>query len=300
VNETHLSPATLSAGDRAKAQGGPPQATAEVPPRPQAAARPSGWTGGRIAALLIGALLALVALVLLSVGGTGVWADLTQRDAGFVTTGVHEFSASGSALATEPTHLGSAGVGWLYSPALLGKVRIRVMPVSAGPALFVGIGRSSDVDRYLAGVNHTVISDFFGNKVEAVGGGSPRSAPGTQPFWVASSTGPGARTLKWDPHSGSWTVVVMNANARPGIGVRADLGARMPAVLWVAIGLLVAGAVFLAGGGLLIAGAIRGRRASRPSADLKTGPDSTVDAPATSPGQQIAPRDYERRSHAER
>jgi hypothetical protein len=65
----------------------------------------------------------------------------------------------------------------------------------------------------------------------------------------------------WKPTKGSWTVVVMNADARPGVDVRADLGARMPAVLWIAVGLLAAGAVLLAGGGLLIAGAIRGRRA---------------------------------------
>jgi hypothetical protein len=37
-----------------------------------------------------------------------------------VTTDVHEFSTSGSALATVSTELGSAGVGWLYAPALLG------------------------------------------------------------------------------------------------------------------------------------------------------------------------------------
>jgi hypothetical protein len=57
-------------------------------------------------------------------------------------------------------------------------------------------------------------------------------------------------------------VVVMNADAKPGIGVRADLGARFPAVLWIAIGLSIAGAVFLAGGGLLISGAVRGPRTS--------------------------------------
>jgi hypothetical protein len=307
VNPSHVPPTALSERDAAlldkelplPPKGGP-KSPAAAPPSLKIAARPSGWTGGRIAALVIGGLLVLVSLALLGGGGTGLWADLTQRDAGYVTTGVREFSTSGSALATEPTHLGSPGVGWLYSPSLLGKVRIRVTPASASPPLFVGIGRSSDVDRYLAGVNHTVVSDFFGNKVKTVGGGSPASAPGTQHFWVASSTGLGARTLKWDPHSGSWTVVVMNADGRPEIGVRADLGARMPAVLWIAIGLLVAGAVFLAGGGLLIAGEIRGRRASRASADVKTGPDSAADAPATSPGQQIATRDYERRSHAER
>ena len=101
--------------------------------RPQAAARPSGWATGRITALVIGALLVLVAVTLLGGGGTGLWAELTQRDAGYVTTDVHAFSTSGSALATEPTHLGSPGVGWLYSPGLLGKVRIRVTPLSAGP-----------------------------------------------------------------------------------------------------------------------------------------------------------------------
>ena len=36
----------------------------------------------------------------------------------------------------------------------------------------------------------------------------------------------------------------------------------MPALPWIALGVLIAGALFLAGGALLIAGAIRGRRAS--------------------------------------
>ena len=227
----------------------------------------SRWTGGRVAAVAIGSLLALLGVALLGAGGTGVWADLTQRDAGYVTTGVHEFSTSGWALATEPTHLGSPGVEWLYSPGLLGTVRIRVTPQSAGSALFVGIAHSSDVDRYLAGVDHTVISDFFGTKLKAVDGGRPRSAPAAQHFWATSTSGPGARTLKWKPHSGSWTVVVMNAGGRAGLGIRADLGARMPSVVWIALGLLVAGVVFLAGGGMLIASAVRARREGRSSGD---------------------------------
>ena len=47
----------------------------------------------------------------------------------------------------------------------------------------------------------------------------------------------------------------MNADGRPGIDVGVDLGARMPAVFWIAVGLLAAGAVLLAGGALLIVGA---------------------------------------------
>jgi hypothetical protein len=255
VSQSQVTPTTLSeAGGRATA-----------PPRPEGAASPSRWTGGRIAALVIGVLLVLVSLALLGAGGTALWADRTQRDGGYVTTGVHDFSTAGSALATVSTELGSAGIGWLYAPTLLDEVRIRVTPTSPGSALFVGIGPSTEVDRYLAGVNHTVITEFWEEKVDAVAGGEPRSAPATQDFWVASSTGPGARTLEWDPTDGSWTVVVMNADGRPGIDVGADLGARLPAVLWIAVGVLIAGAVFLAGGGLLIAGAIRGRRASQAS-----------------------------------
>lgn len=219
------------------------------------AGRSSRWTAGRIAALVSGAVLALFSLALLGVGGTALWADVTQREAGYVTTGVHEFSSPGAALATEPTELGSAGVEWLYGPGLLGKVRIRVTPADTGSQLFVGIARSADAERYLAGVNHTVISEFFGDKVHDVGGGAPAATPGEEQFWAASSSGPGTRTVVWKPSKGSWTVVVMNADGHAGVGVGADLGARFPAVLWIAIGLLLAGAVFLIGGGLLIASA---------------------------------------------
>lgn len=238
-----------------------PQFAAKARPVADTARVRLRWSAGRVTALVVGTLLVLVSLALLGGGGTGIWADLTQRQGGYVTTGVHSFSSHGAALATEHTQLGSAGVGWLYSPGLLGKVRIRVTPISGSARLFVGIGPSSDVDRYLVGIDHTVISDFFGNKVETFPGGKARSVPGAETFWAASSSGPGARTLEWNPKGGTWTVVVMNADGRRGIDVRADLGARMAAVVWIAIGLLIGGAIFLVAGGLLTAGAIRGRRA---------------------------------------
>lgn len=68
--------------------------------------------------------------------------------------------------------------------------------------------------------------------------------------------------MVWDPADGSWSVVVMNADGRPGVDMGGDLGARVPALPWIAFGLLVAGAVFLAGGGLLIAGALLRRRSA--------------------------------------
>jgi len=257
VNENQDSSTVLSTHDAAHSSrpAGP-----AAPPRSQAGARPRGWTGGRITALVIGVLLALVSLALLGAGGTALWADTTQRDAaGYLTTSAHEFATAGSALASERIDLGSAGTGWLYTPALAGTVRIRVTPVHPGPALFVGVGPSADVDRYLAGVRHVLVSDLWTNRVRAIGGGTPASAPGTQDFWAASSTGSGPQTLRWHPANGSWTVVVMNAAGRPGIRVRADLGATYPSLLPIAVGLLAAGAVFGAGAGLLITAPTRRR-----------------------------------------
>jgi hypothetical protein len=252
-------------GTRVEELSRPPEMTTEERaatdgPRPKAVARPSGWTAGRIAALVVGGLLVLFSLILLGAGGTALWADRTQRDAGYATTDVHTFSTDGSALATVSTELGSAGVGWLYSPTLLGEVRIRVTPESSGQPLFVGIGPSTEVDRYLAGVDHTVITEFWGNKTENVAGGPPASPPGAQDFWVSSSTGSGTRTLAWDPTDGSWTVVVMNANGQPGIDVGADLGAKVPALPWIAVGFLAVGAILIAAGVLLIVAPLRSRR----------------------------------------
>ena len=238
-----------------------PRATASPPP--MLAPREDAWTTRRITTAVVGALLGLVALVLLGAGGTAMWADLTKRDAGYVTTDIHQFSTAGSALATKPTELGSAGLGWLYGPDVLGKVRIRVTPRSSGGPLFVGIAPSADVDRYLTGVQHTVISDFWDESVKPVAGDSPNSAPGSQRFWAAQTSGTGSQTLVWEASEGSWTVVVMNADGRPGLDVDADLGAEMPPLVWIALGLLVAGLVFMAGALLLVAGAIRGAESER-------------------------------------
>lgn len=219
----------------------------------------SRWTAGRVASIVIGAVMLFVSLALLGAGGTALWAHFTQRDAGYATTGVHRFSTAGSALETERIDLGTGGAGRLYPPSLLGKVRIRVIPTGSGRPLFVGIARPGDVDRYLAGVRHAVISDFWTGKVEPVAGGRVGSAPGTRRFWVAASSGPGPRTLVWKSESGSWTVVVMNADGTPGVGIGADLGARLPALPWIGLGLLVAGAVLATGGVLLIVSATRRR-----------------------------------------
>jgi hypothetical protein len=247
--------------EMSSAPSAPPSEQAASPPIATTAPQRARWSAGRITAVAVGALLVLLSIALLGAGGTALWANWSQRDGGYVTSDLQHFSTAGSAVATEPIGLGSAGVGWLYAPALLGDVRIRVTPDAANAPLFVGIGRTVDVDRYLAGSSETLVSDFFSGKSEPIAGGRPASRPGVQRFWVASATGAGPQTVTWHPVNGSWTVVVMNADAHPGLGVSGDLGARMSALPWIALGVLVGGAIFLASGVLLIVGAIRRRPA---------------------------------------
>src|SRR5262249_25350189 len=111
MNQSHVPATALPEHDTAHPDGGP-AGPAAAPPRPQTAARPRGWTGGRIIALVIGVLLALVSLALLGGGGTALWADTTQRDtAGYLTTSGYEFSTPRSAFASERIDRGSEGAG---------------------------------------------------------------------------------------------------------------------------------------------------------------------------------------------
>jgi hypothetical protein len=262
MTEEQLSETTTPPAEVAPRATGPVRPES-LPPAPQVAARSSGWTPGRVVAVVVGSLMTLASVGFLGAGGTALWADLSHRDAaGYVTSDVHTFSTGGSALATDSVELGDPGVGWLYSEVILGEVRIRVRPSDPGSQLFVGIGPTADVDRYLGGVSKTVIQDIWTDTLEASDGGTPASPPGTQDFWVASEAGTGPQTIRWDPVNGSWTVVVMNVDGAPSVNVSTDLGATMPTLMAIAIGSLAFGALFLVGGVLLIVGAIRRSRAS--------------------------------------
>jgi len=256
MTEMHASSSAVPAGTDARPDARPGRTTA-LPRPPEPTARRSGWTPGRIAALAIGVFLGLTGLIPAGAGGTALWASATQRDDGYVTSDVQSFTTSGSALVTKRADLGVPGFGWLYSPSVLGEIRIRVTAASADSTTFVGIGPSNEVDRYLAGVDHTVITDFWTESLQPVGGDATASAPGSQDFWVASDSGTGPRTVTWDPMGGSWSVVVMNIDGQPGVDVQADLGATLPPLVWISVALLVFSLVLVAGGVLLVVGAIR-------------------------------------------
>jgi hypothetical protein len=236
-------------------------ATHETPESPTAPRPPqSRWTAGRIVLVILGSLAALLGAGLLA-GGCGLlWADQTQRDDdGYLSTPTERFEASSYAIVSEPIDLVEAdteGADWLLSDSVLGDVRVQ----AADGDVFIGIGPTSDVEAYLEGVEHHVLTDVdyhpFRARYDARAGDAPTAPPGEQDFWATSASGEGEQTLTWNPESGDWSAVVMNADASPGIAADLSVGAEANFLIWLAIGLLVAGGILLLGGaGLIFLGA---------------------------------------------
>lgn len=216
-----------------------------------------GWTAGRIVLLVIGALLALVSLGLLAAGGAATWLQ-THRDDGYVNLGSRTVATSGYALASNSLDLGRRR--W----SVLGTVRIRATGQPPARPVFVGIAPSGSADSYLTGVQYTSVDNVFtysSGKTVTHSGGTPRTPPAVTRIWVAQASGVGTQTAVWPAKGGHWTVVVMNATAASGVNVHADVGATLPPLPWIALGLDVGGVLLLAGSVALIVMPIR--RATR-------------------------------------
>ena len=239
------------------APGGPQPAAQTLAAPPAAAPRPRG-AAGRVALIVIGVVTALLSLALLAGGTTLVVVDQTQRDDdGFLMSPSEDFSTATYAIVSESADVDFGG-SESAARAILGDVRIRS---ESDRDVFVGIARDTDVEDYLNGVEHSVVTDIGEDPDYSVRpGGVPTSPPGAQGFWVASTSGPGEQTLEWEPEDGSWSAVVMNSDGSRGVASELSIGAELDAALWVGIVLLVVGALLAALAALAItAGARRGR-----------------------------------------
>ena len=239
----------------------PPPAPAEaaaVAPAPLEPAREGGGAG-RVVLIVVGSIAAVLAFGLLAGGCALVAVDQTQRDDdGFLMSPSEDFRTSTYAIVSESADIDTDGAEWALD-AFLGTVRIRS---ESDRSVFVGIGPETEVDGYLGGVEHDVVTDFEDEpRYSRRRGGEPESPPGDQEFWAASSSGSGEQTLEWDPEDGDWRVVVMNADGSRGVSAEMSIGAELDSVIWIGIGLLAAGALLAGGAALAItAGVRRGRR----------------------------------------
>ena len=238
----------------------PPAAEA---PAAAAAAPPRRWTVGRIVAIVVGCVLALVSLGLLAGGVTGIVYDLTQRDSdGFLMSPEETFDTASYALVSETLDIGSDVPEWVVDD-LLGTIRIKS---ESDRRVFVGIASERDADAYLGSVRRAVVTHVSDPDYSPRPGRAPSSPPGRQIFWVASVTGAGSQVLDWDVDDGDWVIVVMNPDGSAGVTTDLRIGAELDLLIWIAIGFVVVGLLIGGGAAALIYVGVRRPRSPAASA----------------------------------
>ncbi|HEX6254655.1 MAG TPA: DUF4389 domain-containing protein [Euzebyales bacterium] len=239
-------------------------------------------TATRVTVIVLGAISGLIGLALVAAGLALLVFDAAgQDDDGYFTSPSYQLSTDGYAITSEDIDLRVEAdpAGWVPD---FGDVsaRVTVVPEGASDEVFVGIGPKDDVDRYLGGVSHDVITRLGDDPDEVaygrIDGDRVAEPPDTQTFWDASSTGAGEQTITWDVRSGNWAVVVMAADASPGFAVEATTGVATGILSPVGIALLVFGLLALGGAIALLIAATVG------AADRAPGERVAVGAPMSS------------------
>jgi hypothetical protein len=307
-------------GDEPSAPAGPPvvgpgSAAAEPPvPRPAApadgpaapaegpaapAGGPAAPTGSRsvtgpVIALVVGLLGLLPALALTALGGSGLWLDSRRDQAGFVSTDTRTLATPTAAITVEDVDLElDRGTSTWLRPDRFGTVRVRATAPDGG-ALFVGVAPQSAVEAWLGPVAHDQVRDIaFGDVTYVRAAGEASAGPPTaQGFWATQVSGPGTQTLSWPVTTGRWALVIARADGAPGVQARVDVGANIPSLTGIAVGLLVAGILgVVVCGTLVVVGAVGlGRRSGGPSA-RGPAPAPPPPGPRPAPPSEFRPAD---------
>lgn len=136
--------------------------------------------------VVLGSIIALLGAVLLAAGDTLLWADRSERDDdGFLTTPTEPFERDSYAIVSDDIDFFEAETGsdWILSENVLGDVRLRAANVEEGE-VFVGVGPTSDVENYLAGVEHDEVTDLdfdpFSAEYRRLASGEPAGPPTEQ------------------------------------------------------------------------------------------------------------------------
>jgi hypothetical protein len=90
------------------------------------------------------------------------------------------------------------------------------------------------------------------------------AAPTDQDFWVVRADGPGTRTVTWEPKSGHWTAVLMNADGSPAVSADVKVGVKADFLLPLALILGGVGLALALVAVALILGAALGGRGAGP------------------------------------
>ncbi|MBO0907289.1 DUF4389 domain-containing protein [Arthrobacter sunyaminii] len=240
---------------------------------------------GRIVMFVIGCLLMLIGLGL-AVGAAAVGIfNAGQGDDRYLSVPEEVYEVDSYALIVPDLE-----VNGVRSDDQVATLLVQGEPTQSGQELFIGIGPSDEVDRYLLDVQYSELQevDFrpFRAEYEEVNGTRAPAPPVEQGFWAAASSGTGEQSLEWNLDEGDWSAVVMNADGSRPVSAELQVGARselLQPVTWI---LLISSIVFLVAGiALVVIGSSGLRR--RPVGPGAVGEQPGVPGQLGGPGQPV-------------
>jgi len=234
-------------------------------------------SAGRIILLIFGILFILGSVPLLFGGGALLWVDIALTDdEGFITTETDRLERDSYAIVTESAHIDideewNWGWGWNWDLGDLVTFKVEGSN-NNDPNIFIGVANESDLVDYLSDVEYDEITHVsiqrHGLDVDYThhsGSLAPAAPTSPQIHWEESVSGPGTQTLEWELETGTYSLVLMNADGSHGVDVDVALGAKVPLIFGVGVGLLIGGVVALIIGILMVIFSLRGRQRSQPS-----------------------------------
>ncbi|MEV4346883.1 hypothetical protein AB0J83_20690, partial [Actinoplanes sp. NPDC049596] len=183
----------------------------------------------RVFRTILGMLLLAIGLPSL-LAGAGLWAAMQHRDQGGAFSGeLQRLSTPGYAFVVpDVDRLLRADASFTR----IGDTQLRLRASTPDGPAFVGLAPTAEVQRYLTGVPFSVIRTVdigTGALPVATNFNRGRTAPATDPGQASFWTRSGAGQVAWTPGEvtgGPYSLVVMSADARPGLQVSATAELR--------------------------------------------------------------------------
>lgn len=249
-------------------------------------------TGRRIALLVVGVVLGLIGFGVTTAGVGMLWARGVQSsEDGYLESPDYTLRTETHALTSGAVELGAPTPDdWLWPGDI--DVRIDVASTSEQP-IFVGIAPRTQVRSYLEGVAHAEVTRVGVRSddvtYEPRPGDTTPAPPGTLDIWAARAEGPGAQRLTWSAEPGTWSLVIMNADASDEVEVVASGAVSTAALLPLGLALLVAGLLLLALATVLIVLAAAGARGQTDGTPAAVGAHATGPYPLRLEGRVDQP-----------
>ena len=215
-------------------------------------------SGGGLTAKIVGILLSVIGFLTAS---AAIALIAVFGPAGRLDSGPHPVASVGSAVVLDVTKIQNTD----------GVANLTGWPVITGSAAgadtkrpFIGIGRSEDVDRYLAGVAIDRVEDFslrpFELTLSSVPGVRAATPPAAQDFWVASSMSAPDAEIRWRVRDGEYRMVIMNVDGTSGVATAARVQLVLPNAFPLSLGALGIGVLVLGGGIVVLVIGLTARR----------------------------------------